>query len=257
MTEQAARARAFAALHVKGDPLILFNAWDAGSARVIAAAGAKAIATGSWSVAAAHGHDDGEALPLDLALANLARIAATVDLPVTLDFETGYGASPEAVGESAGRAIEAGAIGFNIEDRMIAGEGLRSIQDQAARLAAVRVAADRAGVPAFINARTDLFLKAPAERHDAALADAALERAQAYAVAGANGLFVPGLTGEGLIARICETSPLPVNVMMKPGAPSARRLSELGVARISYGPGPWRVAMTALKEAAAAAHGEN
>src|SRR5688572_24317336 len=97
MTTQREQAERFHALHVRGTPLVLFNAWDAGSAKVVAKAGAKAIATGSWSVAAAHGFDDGEALTLDLALANLARIARCVDLPVTLDFEGGYALEPAAL----------------------------------------------------------------------------------------------------------------------------------------------------------------
>src|SRR5687767_8739946 len=97
---QTEKARAFAALHKPGTPLILFNAWDAGSAKAVAEAGAKAIATGSWSVAAAHGFGDGEGLPLDLAVANAARVVAAVELPVTLDFEGGYAVEPGRVGEN-------------------------------------------------------------------------------------------------------------------------------------------------------------
>src|SRR5512145_2200588 len=115
-------ARAFRKLHVPGNPVILFNAWDAGSARVVANAGAKAIATGSWSVAAAHGCDDGERLPLELAIANLERIAAAVALPVTIDLEAGYGIPPAAVAASVAQAIAAGAIGCNLEDRIIGGD---------------------------------------------------------------------------------------------------------------------------------------
>jgi 2-methylisocitrate lyase-like PEP mutase family enzyme len=144
MSRQIVKASAFRALHTVGDPIILFNAWDAGSARAIATAGAKAIATGSWSVATAHGSDDGEQLPLELVLANIARIANTVDLPISLDFERGYGETPDDVGRSVAAAIGAGAIGFNIEDS--AAGGLRAAVDQGERLAAARAAAGHSAI---------------------------------------------------------------------------------------------------------------
>lgn len=241
------KAEAFAALHVPGDPLVLYNVWDAGSARIVAEAGAKAIATGSWSVAAAHGFSDGEKLPLDLAIANAERIAAAVDLPVTIDLEGGYGDAAA----SAARARRAGAVGCNLEDRVVGGDGLFPADRQAARLAAVREAA---GPAFFINARTDIFLKAPREAHGEALLDEALERARAYADAGADGLFLPGLADERLIGLACERSPLPVNIMVWSGTPPLRRLAELGAARISHAGAPWRLAMSALAEAARRAH---
>jgi 2-methylisocitrate lyase-like PEP mutase family enzyme len=250
MDDQRSRADEFRRLHVAGDPLVLFNAWDAGSARAVAAAGAGAIATGSWSVAAAHGYPDGEALPLDLAIANLERIVRAVELPVTIDLESGYGTLPAAVAESVARAIEAGAVGCNLEDSVTGGDSLYSMQDQAARLGAARAAADRMSIPVFLNARTDVFLHAPAARHDVALLDAALERAAAYAAAGASGLFVPGLTDAELIGRLCTASPLPVNVMVLPALPPRVVLARLGVARISHGPGPYRAAVRFLEDAA-------
>jgi 2-methylisocitrate lyase-like PEP mutase family enzyme len=240
-------------LHVAGRPLVLFNAWDAGSARVIAEAGARAIATGSWSVAAAHGFGDGQQMPRALALENLRRIVASVALPVTIDLEAGYGDAAEAVAESITHAIAAGAAGCNLEDQVIGGDGLYAIEQQATRLRAAREAASRASVNLFLNARTDLFLRAAPAQH-ASLLDAALERARAYRDAGASGLFVPGLVDEQAIERICRESPLPVNIMVLPSTPPAKRLAELGVARISHGPGPYRLAMQALSEAAKAAH---
>ena len=123
MPTQIQNAEIFQHLHIKGDPIVLFNVWDAGTAKVVAGAGAKAIATGSWSVAAAHGCSDGQGLPLDLVLENLSRIVASVSLPVTLDIEAGYGDAPESVGESVTLAIARGAVGFNIEDQIIGGEG--------------------------------------------------------------------------------------------------------------------------------------
>lgn len=250
MSIQIKYAEAFHQLHRKGTPLILFNTWDAGSSRAVADAGAKAIATGSWSVAAAFGFSDGQELPLEVAMENLKRIVAAVQLPVTIDLEAGYGDAPETVAATVARAIEAGAIGFNLEDQMIGRDGLYSIDEQAARIRAARAAADRLGVPAFINARTDVFLKAPADKHDDALVDAALARAAAYAGAGASGFFVPGLIDEKLIGRVCDASPLPANIMIMPKAPAASRLAALGVARISHGPGPYRQMMRALTEAA-------
>lgn len=246
------RFTTFAALHVPGDPLILFNAWDAGSARAVAKAGAKAIATGSASVAMANGAEDGQALPLAAALANAERIVTAVGLPVTIDFEGGYAAEPEAVAANLLTLAATGAVGCNFEDQVVGGDGLYPAEAQAARIAAIRQAA---GDAFFINARTDIFLKAPAAEHNTAKADAALERARAYADAGASGLFVPGLIDLGLLERVCAGSPLPVNVMWTPAAPPTPALAGVGVARISHGPFPYMAAMARLEEAARAALG--
>jgi methylisocitrate lyase len=252
-TTQESSARLFHSLHVRGQPLVLFNAWDAGSARAVAEAGAQAIATGSWSVAAANGFADGEQLPFAFALENLRRIIKAAALPVTIDLESGYGETPAAVAATVAAALAAGAGGCNLEDSFPVDGSLRDIAGQVARLAAARRAADDAGIAMYINARTDVFFQAPAAAHDAAMVDAALERARAYAEAGASGLFVPGVVAEHLIARIAEASPLPVNIMAMPGVPDRKRLAELGVARISHGPGPYRGAMQWLTEAAKAA----
>ncbi len=246
------KAQAFRALHTPGRPLVLFNIWDAGSAKAVAAAGAAALATGSWSVAAANGYSDGEQVPLDLALANLRRIVASTTLPVTLDLESGYGANAEDVGRSVAAAIDAGAIGCNLEDSYPADGSLRPVAEQAARLAQARAAAQRSGIAFFINARTDVFFQRPAEEHDAGMVAQALERAQAYAAAGADGLFVPGLADVQMIADLVAASPLPVNIMVGAATPSFDRLAAAGVARISHGPGPYRAAMKALETAAAA-----
>ncbi|MCX7513060.1 isocitrate lyase/PEP mutase family protein [Frateuria hangzhouensis] len=253
MTTQNEKARQFHALHVRGQPLVLFNAWDAGSARAVAEAGAAAIGTGSWSVAGAQGFADGEQMPFALALDNLRRLVAAVPQPVTVDLESGYGDAPEQVAATVAAALETGAVGCNLEDSFPANGRLRDPAGQAGRLAAARQAAGKSGVALFINARTDVFFQKPAEAHDMAMVDDALQRARAYADAGASGLFVPGVIAEALIARLAEASPLPVNVMVMPGLPGRARLAELGVARISHGPGPWRGAMQWLTEAARAA----
>ncbi len=247
---QIERARLLALLHVKGNPLILFNVWDAGSARAVAEVGAKAIATGSWSVAAAYGFGDGEKLSLDLVLANAKRIAEAVDLPVTIDFEGGYGEALEAVGANVTQLIETGAVGCNFEDQIVGGDGIYCINHQCARIAAMRRAAEQTGVPFFINARTDIFLKAALAAHDDNHLEEAARRASAYAQAGASGFFAPGLRQPEQIRKLCELSSLPVNILALPDAPSARELAALGVARISYGPGPYREMIASLKTAA-------
>jgi 2-methylisocitrate lyase-like PEP mutase family enzyme len=253
MASQIEQARAFQALHIKGDPVVLFNIWDPGSAKIVAGAGAKAIATGSWPVAAAFGYADGEKIPLDLALDNIRRIVAAVDLPVTMDLEGGYGVEPETVAKTVARAIEAGAVGFNFEDQIVGGSGLHNIDVQVRRIAAAVEAVKASGVPAHINARTDIFLKAKSDQHDVKLVDQAIERAQAYEKAGATGFFAPGLLDEDLIGRLVESVALPVNIIAIPGAPPRQRLAELGVARISYGPVPWRKMAAWLENEARAA----
>jgi len=172
MSTQKEKAERFRALHVRGTPVVLLNVWDAGSAKAIAAGGAAALATGSWSVAAANGYDDGEKLPFELALENLKRIVAAVDLPVSIDIESGYGDSADAVAASVRRTIDAGAIGCNLEDSLVADGRLRDVESQVQRLRAARAAADATGVPYFINARCDVFFQANAA-HDAAAVEAA------------------------------------------------------------------------------------
>jgi 2-methylisocitrate lyase-like PEP mutase family enzyme len=249
MKMQIEHANLLKNLHIKGDPLILFNIWDAGSAQAIKEIGAKVIATGSWSVAAAHGYEDGEKLSFALVLANLKRIIASVDLPVTVDLEGGYGHSPTELQETVKKVIEAGAVGINFEDQIINGEELYSIEDQCIRIKAVREAAERTSIPIFINARTDIFLKAAPANHNDSHLEEAIRRASAYAESGASGFFVPGLSDAEQIGKLCERSPLPVNIMVLPYTPTSKQLAQLGVARISYGPAPYSQVMDVLKEA--------
>ena len=244
-TEKAAR---FAELHVRGAPLLLYNAWDAGSAKSILRAGAKAIATSSWSVAEAQGYRDGEAIPIEFAEQIIARIAATIDVPVTVDIEGGYSEDDDGLADNVSRLIDLGVIGINFEDRVIKGSGLYDIDRQARRVAAIRKAAEQKGIALFLNARTDLFLR---QGRDAAQSvGEAMDRAKAYTAAGASGFFIPGLLDDALIGRICDGVALPVNVMVMDGVPSNDRLTELGVSRISYGPIPCIRAMDALQQEA-------
>jgi 2-methylisocitrate lyase-like PEP mutase family enzyme len=249
MTSSNHRARDFAGLHVPGQPLMLYNIWDAGSARAVAGAGARAIATGSASVAEANGMADGEEVPIELALANAKRIVDAVDLPVTVDFEGAYAEDAQGVERNIGLLAATGAVGCNLEDQVVRGEGLYPIPVQAARVAAARRAG---GADFFINARTDIFLKAPAETHDTAMVEHALERARAYADAGASGFFVPRLADLSLLERVCRECPLPVNFMAFPGCPTNEEVAAVGVARISHGPFPYRALMNQLAAAARA-----
>jgi 2-methylisocitrate lyase-like PEP mutase family enzyme len=242
------RASQFAALHVKGQPLILFNAWDSGSAKAIAKAGAPAIATTSWAVAAAHGYPDGESIPAALAEAILSRIVEAVDVPVSVDVEGGYSDAPDAVAAHVARLLDAGVVGINFEDRVVQGTGLHGIDVQCRRIAAIRAAAEARGVALFINARTDLFFRSGIALPDA-LAQARV-RASAYAAAGASGLFVPGLVELEAIGDLCASIELPLNVMTEPQLPAVPALARAGVARISHGPSAYFHAMAAVESAA-------
>lgn len=240
----------FAKLHVAGDPLVLFNAWDAGSAAAVAKSGAKAVATGSASVAMANGFGDGQEVPIELALSNAERIARAIDLPLTVDFEGGYATDADGLTANGRRLVETGAIGCNFEDQVVGTDRLYEIADQVARIGALRAGVGR---DFFINVRTDLFLKAPAENHDAALADQAIERGKAYEASGANGYFIPGLANLSLVERICRAVGLPVNAMHLPNGPSRSEWANAGIARVSHGPFPFMAMQEWLTEQARAA----
>jgi 2-methylisocitrate lyase-like PEP mutase family enzyme len=234
-----------AALHVPGDPVILYNIWDVGSARAVVAAGAKALATGSHPVADAQGWPDGQQVPIDFALANAKRIVDAIEVPLTVDFEGAYSDDPEECGENVRRLAETGAVGCNFEDQVIGGEGVHPLDLQVRRIAAIRKAV---GSDCFINARTDLFLKT--QTYDDALVDQVIERGKAFADAGANGFFVPRLSDPAQIERVVREVPLPLNVIAFPGAPDKKVWAEAGVARISHGPFPHRALMATLTEMA-------
>ncbi|WBB70178.1 isocitrate lyase/phosphoenolpyruvate mutase family protein [Micromonospora sp. WMMD812] len=230
MTEHHTRAELFRSLHTPGSPLVLVNAWDAASARIVAAAGARAVATTSAGVAWSLGAPDGDALGRDAAVDLVRRVAAAVSLPVSADIESGYGATPAEVGATVRAIVAAGAVGVNVEDaRRDAGPPLRDVADQCARIAAVRAAADAAGVPLYVNARIDTFLGG------AGGVDETVARASAYLTAGADGIFVPGVVDPATIRDLVAAVPAPVNVLAGPGAPTVSELARLGVARVSLG----------------------
>jgi len=250
MSDAKKKASDFRALHVPGRPLVLFNIWDPGSAKAVTSAGAKAIATGSWSVSSASGFSDGERVPLDLVIDNLSRIVGATALPVSIDIESGYGKTPEEVERTIARTIRAGAIGCNLEDSLPETGELREVAEQVQRIRQARAAAEAAGIPYFINVRTDVFFGRSPAPHDAAMLENAAERARAYADAGADGIFAPGLTDLGLITRLVEAAPLPLNVMVSEKTPSLDKLAQAGVARVSHGPGPYLAVMKKLEELA-------
>jgi 2-methylisocitrate lyase-like PEP mutase family enzyme len=225
-------ARRLRAMHHAQDPLILPNAWDVASALAVQRSGAAAIATTSSGVAASLGYPDGEAIGAAQMLAAVGRIAFAVELPTTADMESGYGLSAPAL---VSGLLTAGAVGLNLEDtdRSIEHAGLVAVDQQALRIAAVRRAADAAGVPLVINARIDVFLRG--EGSHAERVDEAIRRGRAYAAAGADCVYPISLADADAIGRIVNGVNAAVNVLLSPEAPSIDRLRQLGVRRISVG----------------------
>jgi 2-methylisocitrate lyase-like PEP mutase family enzyme len=245
--DQREQARVLRVLHAQ-PPLVLPNAWDPGSAVAIEAAGAKAIATTSAGVSWAAGVTDGGGLGRAVAIDALRRIVAAVSVPVTADIESGYGATPEEVGSTIADVLAVGAVGVNIEDSPgIHGAPLLEPDAQAERLASARETARAAGIELCINARTDTYLAGVGPESERLAATMA--RAERYAAAGADVLFVPGVVDPETI-RTLVSGPLPINVMAYPGAPTVAEFAALGVARISVGSA---VAQAAYGLAAAAA----
>ncbi|MBU6297853.1 MAG: isocitrate lyase/phosphoenolpyruvate mutase family protein [Alphaproteobacteria bacterium] len=228
----------FRALHAGPELLILPNAWDAGSARVIESAGAKAIATSSAAVAWAHGYPDGEFLPFDTVIAVLREIARAVRVPVTADIEGGYAESAGEIDERIAQVVGAGAVGVNIED----GTGTPDLL--CAKIERAKSAAARAGVDLWVNARTDVYLRSLA-RGEAAFVET-LHRASHYRSAGADSIFVPALVDERTIARLVPELGLPLNLLAWSGLPDAQHLRRLGVRRLSAGAGVGKIALNRI-----------
>jgi 2-methylisocitrate lyase-like PEP mutase family enzyme len=244
MPDLATRARTLLDLHTAPEILVLANVWDVVSARVVASVdGVRALATASHSIAATFGYQDGENIPLDLHLDMVGRIAAAVDLPVTMDFEAGYGDA----GETARRAIEAGAVGGNLEDQM------KPLDDAVAAVEAVVRAGRDAGIDFVLNARTDAFARPGRGADRGSLVEEAIRRGRAYLEAGAPVVFVPGAVArEEIEALVDGLGPRRLTVIAVPGVSlPTRELEQLGVARVSTGPFTQRVALTALQDAAA------
>ena len=249
ITDQVARAQHLRELHRPGEPLILVNVWDVAGARVVVDAGAAAVATASFAMSAALGLPDGEGMALADNLAVVRRIVAAVDVPVSADLERGYGATPEDVAASVTQLLATGAVGCNIEDSVVplglgaAGSGLRPLEEQAARVGAARDAAESAGIPMVLNARTDAFGRG-------AGLDETIARGRAYLAAGADCVFVVGKVPSADVTRLAKAFEGRLNVLGRPGQPSSAELAAAGVCRISIGSTGIGITHAALHRAA-------
>jgi len=222
-------ATQFRQLHQGPRPLLLPNAWDAGSARLIQSCGAQAIATTSAGLAWSHGYADGGALPPGILIDAVKEIARVISVPLTVDMEAGYSSELAVIAENAHALAAAGAVGINLED------GAERPEVLCQRIEAVKRGASRAGVDLFVNARTDVFLRgltAPERAPEETIA-----RGEKYRQAGADGLFVPGLVDLAVIRRIVSAVPLPLNVLVRAGLPPTSELAAVGVRRVSAGSG--------------------
>jgi 2-methylisocitrate lyase-like PEP mutase family enzyme len=237
---QNAQAQQVLELHRDKPLLVLVNVWDAASARTVAALpGCRAIATASWSIAASLGVPDGEVMSRSDMLAAVERIVAAVELPVTADLEAGYGDSPYDVGETIAAALSTGVAGCNLEDQQ------RPVVEACRRIGAARARADAEGIAMVVNARLDSPIDTVADM------EGAVRRARAYLDAGADCVFPIGARGAHVLSRLVEQVDGPVNAFGVPGGPSVRELEDLGVARVSFGPGPLGAALAALHRAGA------
>lgn len=242
LSSLAAKADAFRLLHRGPKILVLPNAWDVASARIIEDAGATAIATTSAGIAFSLGYPDGEKISREEMLSVVARIAAKVKVPVSADLEAGYGNRPEDAAQTAKTLIEAGAVGLNLED----GTGdpqhpLADLSLQLEKIAAILETARSTGVPLVLNARTDVYLRefgAPESRFDEAL-----RRLSAFRNAGADCLFIPGVRDLPTIERFVRDLRHPLNILAGPGSPAIPELQRAGVARVSLGSSPARAAL--------------
>jgi 2-methylisocitrate lyase-like PEP mutase family enzyme len=243
-----AKADAFRSMHHAPPLLVLPNAWDAVTARLFVQAGARAIATTSAGVAATLGYADGQNVPSELMMQAIARIANAVSVPVTADIESGYADSPKQLRESMRAVINAGAIGVNLEDGTgDSSQPLFALEEQIERLRAAREAADHINVPVIINARTDVYLEKVGE--PATRFAETVRRLNAYREAGADCLFVPGVTDMPTLTQLVQSVAGPLNVLAGPGMPPVTDLQRIGIARLSVGSGIMRATLAVARDA--------
>jgi len=243
------KAERLRGLHRKGQPLVLVNVWDAATARLLETAGSAAIATTSAGIAFSEGYPDGQKIPRERMLEAVGRICASVALPVTADIEAGYGDSPEQLHRVARGVVEAGAVGVNLEDAAhAAGPPLVDLALQLEKIRAVRQASREAGVPLVVNARTDAYLLRTGTARE--MFDETVRRGEAFRDAGADCVFVPGVTEAAVIGALVRRLDCPVNVLAVAGSPPIAELASLGVARVSLGSGPYRAALSRVEELA-------
>lgn len=249
---QIALGESFRKRHAEPRILVLPNAWDVASAMLLARTGFEAVATTSAGIGYTAGYPVGEVMPLDEMLEAVRRITRRLKLPLSVDMESGYGATPEEVARTVTRVIEAGAVGINIEDSIHDGsKGLFDFALAVERIAAARQAADATGVPFTINGRTDGYWNGgKGAATPAAIHDDAVARANAFGAAGADCVFIPGILDTGVIGRLVSEIGYPLNIMGSTGAPSVGELDALGVRRITVGAVMARAAYGALEAAA-------
>ncbi|HWZ26449.1 MAG TPA: isocitrate lyase/phosphoenolpyruvate mutase family protein [Verrucomicrobiae bacterium] len=244
-----AKADAFRNMHHAPPLLVLPNAWDAVTARLFVQAGARAIATTSAGISATLGYPDGQNIPSELMMQAIARIANAVNVPVTADIESGYADSPKELGESMRAVINAGAIGVNLEDATEdTSQPLFALEEQIERIRTVREAADNINVPVVINARTDVYLEKVGE--PATRFAETVRRLNAYHLAGADCLFVPGVTDMPTLSRLVQSVEGPLNVLAGPGMPPVADLQRIGIARLSVGSAIMRATLALARDAA-------
>lgn len=246
MTTQLEKAELLNALHKPGSPLIVTNVWDAITAKIVSEApGVRALASASHSVSFAHGVPDNEGLTVDAAIEASRIIASAVDLPLSVDFEKGYAPDAAGVGANVRRLIEeSGAVGINIEDSLQAASGpQRSIEDSVARVAAARGAGEATGIPLVINARVDTLAGGGSWEE-------AVTRANAYLDAGADVIFFLGLRDEDLVKRALDEVNGRISTIGGFGGIPLKRLAELGISRVSFGPQTLGLTLAALQRTA-------
>ena len=244
---QAEKAEQFRKLHHGPEMLVLANAWDVVSARILEECGHPAIATSSAAVAFSRGYPDGQRIPRDEMLDVVARIARAVRVPVTADMEAGYGTSVKDMIETTKAVVAAGAIGMNLED--VTGDDESSLVDtalQAEKIRAIRETAKSLGVPFVLNARTDIYLMPIGE--EATRLERTVERLRAYRDAGADCLFAPGVYERETIVKLVEAVAAPLNILMTPQCPSLAELEKMGVARVSAGSAVMRAALRVVRQ---------
>jgi 2-methylisocitrate lyase-like PEP mutase family enzyme len=249
-SSQKVKAEYFKKLHHGSDILVLPNIWDPLGAALLESLGYPAVATASASVALTSGFEDGERVPFGDVLIRLKAIAGSVNLPVTADIESGYAASNEELEKNIEQVINTGIVGINLEDHDKQSDALFSLEAQSKRIRMVRKVAETMNVPLFINARTDVYLRGRGFVTAEEKLNETIRRGKAYLDAGADGLFPPAMKDKEQLAKLIASLRCPVNVIAFPGIPDFKILKEIGVARLSLGPGFLKIAIKAMKQLA-------
>ena len=246
---QQAKAIAFKALHHGEEMLIIPNIWDPLGARLLESLGYPAIATASASVALTNGYDDGEQIPLHDALTRITEITRIVKVPVSADFESGYAGNDVQLQRNVELLLQTGVVGLNFEDFNMRSGELYPVDVQCKRIKVIRKVAEDTGIPFFINARTDVYLRANLYAQDKRL-DETIARAKAYLDAGGDCFFPPGMKDKDELSKLIQSVKSPVNIIAVPGIPDFKTMEDIGVARLSLGPGYLKIAIKAMKDLA-------